>query len=102
MNVFRARAQEPHASLILVGLKTDLAADETVARGLLARGLQVVTKPQGLALAQEIGASCFIECSSQTYDGVPRVLEEAVTASLEHLQRQRLARPIPTACCAIT
>ena len=60
----------PGTPFLLVGLKTDL-------RPIDAAAAEVVTAEEGVALAKEIGASKYLECSAYTYDGVVAVFTEA-------------------------
>ena len=60
----------PGTPFLLVGLKTDL-------RPIDAAAAEVVTAEEGVALAEEIGASKYLECSAYTYDGVVAVFTEA-------------------------
>jgi len=45
---------------------------------LAAQGTKPVTREQGQAVAKEIGAACYVECSSKNRDGVQEVFDAAL------------------------
>ncbi|GMS95989.1 hypothetical protein PENTCL1PPCAC_18164, partial [Pristionchus entomophagus] len=72
----------PNTPIILVGTKTDLRDDpETVAR-LRERRLTPISQTQGLAMAKEIRAVKYLECSALTQRGLKQVFDEAIRAVL--------------------
>lgn len=73
----------PKVPIILVGLKKDLRFDPDVIRQLSRFGQKPVTPEEGKAMAQEIKAFAYMECSAKTNDGVHAVFECAVKATLE-------------------
>jgi len=67
----------PKAPIILVGTKLDLRNDpDTVEK------IKVTGNSQGLALAKEIGAVKYVECSAKTSTGIKNVFDEAIRAVL--------------------
>ena len=62
----------PGTPFILVGLKLDLVNDGSAPRA--------ITYEQGEAIARELGAAAYLECSSKTRQGVDQVFEAAVAA----------------------
>uniref|UniRef100_A0A5F9C1T1 small monomeric GTPase n=1 Tax=Oryctolagus cuniculus TaxID=9986 RepID=A0A5F9C1T1_RABIT len=72
----------PHTSIILVGTKLDLRDDKDKIEKLKEQKLTPITYPQGLAMAKEIGAVKYLECSALTQRGLKTVLEEAVMGAV--------------------
>lgn len=64
--------------IILVGLKTDLRSDKHALAMLAAQGTKPVTREQGQAVAREIGAAHYVECSSKNREGVQEVFDTAL------------------------
>jgi len=60
----------PEATFLLVGTKMDLRNDQEV----LKKVSQPITKEEGAALAKELGARNYVECSALTQDGLKNVL----------------------------
>ncbi|PKI82455.1 RHO4 protein [Malassezia vespertilionis] len=63
---------------LLVALKTDLRDDPTSLALLAAQGNKPITSEQGEALAKEVKASRYVECSARTTDGVQDVFQAAL------------------------
>jgi small GTP-binding protein len=68
--------------IILVGTKLDLREDKETINKLRDKRLAPITYPQGLAMANDIGAVKFLECSALTTKGVKTVFDEAIRAVL--------------------
>jgi GTPase SAR1 family protein len=68
---------------LLVGLKHDLVSDPETIHKLSLKNQKPVTFEEGCAMAQEIGAVAYLECSSLTQQGLKQVFDEAVRAVLE-------------------
>ena len=68
----------PDAPFLLVGTKMDLRNDEEV----LKKVGQVMQKSDGDALAKEVGARSYVECSALTQDGLKNVFDEAIRCAL--------------------
>lgn len=64
--------------IILVGLKTDLRTDQHALSMLAAQGTKPVSTEQGQAVAKEIGAVRYVECSAKNRDGVQEVFDTAL------------------------
>ena len=64
--------------IILVGTKLDLRAEKEATQNL--EGRKTITYAHGLALASDIGALKYLECSALTRQGLKEVFEEAVRA----------------------
>ena len=63
---------------MLVGTKIDLREDQETRENL--KGEKLPTPEMGHALAQQIGAVAYLECSALTQEGLRRVFEEAIRA----------------------
>lgn len=68
--------------IILVGTKLDLRDDPAQIDKLKQRKQLPITYAQGLALAKEIGAVKYQECSAMTQRGLKNVFDEAIRAVL--------------------
>ena len=66
----------PGTPVILVGNKTDLRTDEIIIQSLAAKGQCPVTYKEGMALAKQIGAKKYVECSAKNQDNVRGVFDE--------------------------
>nr|BAC16311.1 Raichu-1011X [synthetic construct] len=70
----------PNTPIILVGTKLDLRDDKDTIEKLKEKKLTPITYPQGLAMAKEIGAVKYLECSALTQRGLKTVFDEAIRA----------------------
>uniref|UniRef100_A0A8C2KU66 Rho-related GTP-binding protein RhoJ n=1 Tax=Cyprinus carpio TaxID=7962 RepID=A0A8C2KU66_CYPCA len=90
----------PHVPYILIGTQIDLRDDPKT----LARLLQMKEKPltyeQGLKLAREIGAQCYLECSALTQKGLKTVFDEAILTIFSPKKQKRCCAACRS-CCAI-
>ncbi|EHB16354.1 Ras-related C3 botulinum toxin substrate 1 [Heterocephalus glaber] len=68
----------PNTPIILVGTKRDLRDDKDTTEKLKEKKLTPITCPQGLAMAKEIGAVKYLECSALTQWGLKTVFDEAI------------------------
>ncbi|ETO28616.1 RAC GTPase [Reticulomyxa filosa] len=64
----------PTAPFLLVGTKMDLRNDAEV----LKKVGDPITTEQGQALAKEVGAHKYVECSALTQDGLKAVFDESI------------------------
>ncbi|KAK2880764.1 hypothetical protein Q8A67_018032 [Cirrhinus molitorella] len=79
----------PNVPILLVGTKKDLRDDSEVLQKLKEKNLSVVSQQQGAALARQIQASKYMECSALNQEGVKEVFTEAVRAFLYPKSRER-------------
>ncbi|XP_059389707.1 rho-related GTP-binding protein RhoG-like [Carassius carassius] len=77
----------PNVPILLVGTKKDLRDDPEVLKKLKEKNLSVVSQQQGVALARQIQASKYMECSALNQDGVKEVFTEAVHVFLNPKSR---------------
>ncbi|TKS90274.1 Ras-related C3 botulinum toxin substrate 1 p21-Rac1 [Collichthys lucidus] len=78
----KVRHHCPNTPIILVGTKLDLRDDKDTIERLRDKKLSPITYPQGLAMAREIGAVKYLECSALTQRGLKTVFDEAIRAVL--------------------
>ncbi|KAF8566215.1 hypothetical protein P879_06755 [Paragonimus westermani] len=69
--------------IILVGNKKDLRNDSATIAELHRMKLAPVSAVEGRAMAEKIGARCYLECSAKTKEGVRQVFETATKIALE-------------------
>jgi len=86
----------PGVPLILVGTKSDLRNDSSMAAQLASKGLRVVSVEEAQQRAREIGAVTYMECSALTQEGLKTVFDEAIRASMNHKQPKQSG-----SCCII-
>eukprot|EP00695_Tsukubamonas_globosa_P001765 TRINITY_DN283_c0_g1_i1.p1 TRINITY_DN283_c0_g1~~TRINITY_DN283_c0_g1_i1.p1 ORF type:complete len:196 (-),score=52.84 TRINITY_DN283_c0_g1_i1:76-663(-) len=72
----------PSKPIILVGTKIDLREDPTMIAKMAEKRIEPITLEQGQALAREIGAVDFIECSARTQKGLKAVFDSSIRAVL--------------------
>jgi len=72
----------PNTPIILVGTKLDLRSDRATLDKLQEKRLQPIKFEQGLALAKEIDAVKYLECSAFTQNGLRIVFDETIRAVL--------------------
>jgi small GTP-binding protein len=72
----------PAAPRILVGTKLDLREDRSTLQKLAEKGLKPISYTEGQAMAKQIGAVRYMECSALTQKGLKAVFDEAIRAVL--------------------
>ncbi len=70
----------PSAPIVLIGTKLDLRDDKDTIEQLKKNKQNPITYPEGLAMAKEIGAVKYLECSALTETGIKTVFDEAIHA----------------------
>jgi Rho family protein len=77
-----ATALCPNVPVLLIGLKKDLRDDPVAIEEMRKKSLAFVQPGQGEAVAKEVGARRYLECSSLTGEGVDDVFEAATRAAM--------------------
>jgi len=72
----------PDTPIILVGTKLDLRDDQNTVQKLKESNTAPITYPQGLALAKDVGAIKYLECSALTTTGLKDVFDSAIRCVL--------------------
>ncbi|KAF6714800.1 Ras-related C3 botulinum toxin substrate 1 [Oryzias melastigma] len=78
----RGEAPCPNTPIILVGTKLDLRDDKDTIERLRDKSSPPSPTRRGLAMAREIGAVKYLECSALTQRGLKTVFDEAIRAVL--------------------
>nr|XP_032823712.1 rho-related GTP-binding protein RhoF [Petromyzon marinus] len=81
----------PGVPSFLIGCKTDLRKDREKVRKLRSGGQEPITYKQGAALAKEVEARDYIECSAKDRDNVETIFKEAASAALQERAALRTA-----------
>lgn len=79
----------PHTPVVLVGLKADLRDDLENDVDSKKRSWTPIHSKQGFAMAKEIGAVTYLECSAKNETGIKKVFEEAARAAALHPPRKQ-------------
>uniref|UniRef100_UPI00358F800E rho-related GTP-binding protein RhoQ-like isoform X1 n=1 Tax=Myxine glutinosa TaxID=7769 RepID=UPI00358F800E len=89
----------PKVPYLLVGTQIDLRdASKTLTR-LSEMKEKPITFQQGMKLAKEIGACCYLECSALTQKGLKAVFDEAIFVAL---RKRRKKHSNCWNCCRVT
>ncbi|XP_015681507.1 rho-related GTP-binding protein RhoD [Protobothrops mucrosquamatus] len=82
--------------ILLVGCKTDLRNDKVLVRKLHQNQLEPITYQKGEALARNLRAVAYFECSALYHENITDIFTEASRAALRKMkkeqQRQRLKK----------
>ncbi|XP_052667189.1 LOW QUALITY PROTEIN: rho-related GTP-binding protein RhoD [Harpia harpyja] len=80
--------------VLLVGCKTDLRQDRAVLRKLQEKRLEHITYQQAKAMARQVHAVSYLECSARYQENVGDIFAEACSAAISAARRnQRRRRP---------
>lgn len=77
---FASASQGSHGDHL--GCKVDLRDDASACERLAAKRLRPITYEQGVAMAKQIGAVKYLECSALTQQGLKVVFDEAIRTNL--------------------
>jgi GTPase SAR1 family protein len=75
--------------ILLIGLKSDLRDNPQTLEELVKTGEVPVSAAEGEAMAKEIGAVAYMECSATANEGIVSVRDQAIAAVLESRERAR-------------
>lgn len=94
------RHYRAEAPMILVGTKMDLLSGATSQSqsALATEGTRPVTEEEALAVAQEIGAACFIPCSARSLQNVEELLQEVINVAVKFNSHSLAPRPQSSSC----
>uniref|UniRef100_A0A194AMW2 Putative ras-like protein GTP-binding protein Rho1 n=1 Tax=Pinctada fucata TaxID=50426 RepID=A0A194AMW2_PINFU len=79
----------PNVPIILVGNKKDLRNDLNVQKELKKNKQEPVKSNEGHAIADQIHAFAYLECSAKTKEGVREVFETATKAALQTKKKRK-------------
>eukprot|EP00008_Paramoeba_atlantica_P005777 CAMPEP_0201476508 /NCGR_PEP_ID=MMETSP0151_2-20130828/1704_1 /ASSEMBLY_ACC=CAM_ASM_000257 /TAXON_ID=200890 /ORGANISM="Paramoeba atlantica, Strain 621/1 / CCAP 1560/9" /LENGTH=198 /DNA_ID=CAMNT_0047856895 /DNA_START=145 /DNA_END=738 /DNA_ORIENTATION=+ len=68
----------PDTPFIIVATQTDLREREEIVKKLTESNLEIITTEQGKQMAQEVGASQYLECSSLAHEGLQELFAQAL------------------------
>ncbi|CAG9835290.1 unnamed protein product [Diabrotica balteata] len=77
----------PRTPIVIVGLKKDLRNDPDCIKVLEQKHLKPISYSDGAAVAEQLGAAKYIECSALKHEGVKEVFEEVIRAFNAHHNR---------------
>jgi len=83
----------PGTPIILIGTKVDAREDPKMAAALKAKGKDPISTEEGLALAKEINAAAYIECSALTQEGIKEVFDNSIRAALKKREQDSKEQP---------
>ncbi|CAL9072352.1 unnamed protein product [Musa hybrid cultivar] len=90
------RHYAPGVPIILVGTKLDLRDDEQFF--IDHPGSTSITNAQGEELRKQIGAPCYIECSSKTQENIKAVFDAAIKVALQPSNRKKKKKKAQKGC----
>eukprot|EP01090_Pellita_catalonica_P008425 TRINITY_DN1923_c0_g3_i1.p1 TRINITY_DN1923_c0_g3~~TRINITY_DN1923_c0_g3_i1.p1 ORF type:complete len:115 (-),score=26.76 TRINITY_DN1923_c0_g3_i1:268-612(-) len=77
----------PNIPKILVGTKSDLRTDTTALSALEKKGQAPIMALRAQALAKEIGAVGYFECSALKKEGLSEIFDQAARAALTYAMK---------------
>ncbi len=88
----------PNVPFVLVGTKEDMRNDAHTLATLQNKGTRPITREQGQALAAELKAAAYMECSAKTQKGLKDVFDTAIKSALAAKQAKQKK---PKGACTI-
>ncbi|EGG11338.1 uncharacterized protein MELLADRAFT_70752 [Melampsora larici-populina 98AG31] len=88
----------PNIPLILVGTKLDLREDPQTIEKLRERRMAPISYQQAAAMARDIAAVRYLECSALTQKGLKNVFDEAIRAVLAPATREKTTKKQSKGC----
>jgi len=82
----------PSTATLLIGTKLDLREDMATIEKLRERRMAPIQYQQGVAMARDIGAVKYLECSALSQKGLKTVFDEAIRAVLSPAPRAARAK----------
>ena len=73
----------PGTPVVLVGNKVDLRDDQDTLDTMAKQGLRMVSRAEGEALARDIGAVKYVECSALTQESLTEVFNAVILEALK-------------------
>ncbi|PAA63377.1 hypothetical protein BOX15_Mlig032972g2 [Macrostomum lignano] len=83
----------PNKPIVLVGTKMDLREEKDTIDKLKSKNQAPISQAQGLALAKEINAVKYLECSARMQMGLKTVFDEAIRAVMMPTKPHRKPNP---------
>ncbi|XP_061468993.1 rho-related GTP-binding protein RhoD [Rhineura floridana] len=84
--------------ILLVGCKTDLRKDKVLLRKLHQDQLEPITYQKGEALAQNLHAVAYLECSARFHENIINIFAEASRAALNIMKKNQRRRKPKRSC----
>jgi len=79
----------PGVPILLVGTKSDLRKDSNTEKQLQSRGQSMVESEKATAMAKEVGATKYLECSALTQEGLKQVFDDAIRAAMQPQKKKK-------------
>ena len=79
----------PGVPTILVGLQSDLRANQNVLERLALKGMKPVTADEARAMAKRVQAECYMECSALLNRGVKELFQKMMEATKSKPKRSK-------------
>jgi len=87
--------------VLLVGNKADLRDSKEAQTRLMREGMEMVCREEAVAVAKEIGARGYYECSARTMEGVKTVFDEAIQGVLNDRKNNKNGRKKKSTCAML-
>lgn len=82
----------PGTPMILVGTKSDLRGDQAMIQQLASKRLEMIETEKAVALAKELGAAEYHECSALTQENLKTVFDRAIHVGLNKPKKSKKTR----------